>query len=289
MKPWTLLLALATLGPPAAAQTVHLNGALSVSSGSYLFAERTTTWGLISGVAVGSDRIVLRAALPFYLQNTSLVAGSGIGRIPTGGSSNGAVGDSGAARKRRGDGGGDHHLEPRLSRSTVAVPGSAVTGYEAAAGDPDVALTWKAVRARGTSVALGASVKIPVTDTSTFGTGQWDAGAFLSVSRSLGRRVFLGVDVAYWHLGDLPDLELRDPLSGTVSLGYAGSSGWGGSLVGSAATAVVEGFDGPASIGAALTRVSSGRSSWGLLWLVGLTETSPDVTVGLAWSVRLSH
>jgi hypothetical protein len=132
-------------------------------------------------------------------------------------------------------------------------------------------------------------VKIPVTDTSTFGTGQWDAGAFLSVSRSVGRRLFLGVDVAYWRLGDLPDLELRDPVSGTVSLGYADASGWGGSLVGSAATAVVEEFDGPASIGAALTRVSSGRSSWSLLSLVGLTETSPDVTVGLSWSVRLSH
>jgi hypothetical protein len=67
------------------------------------------------------------------------------------------------------------------------------------------------------------------------------------------------------------------------------SSGWAGSLVGFAATAVVDGFDGPASIGAALTRVSSGRSSWSLLSLVGLTETSPDVSVGLSWSVRLTR
>jgi hypothetical protein len=289
MRPWLLALALAIFGPPAAAQTVRLNSALSVSSGSYLFAERTTTWALTTGLTVGGDEVSLRASLPFYLQNTTLVAGSGIGRIPTGGSSGGAVGDSGAARKGRGDGRGDSHLDQQHSRSTVEVPGSAVTGYEAAAGDPEVAITWHALRSGSTGVALGAAVKVPVADTSTFGTGQWDAGAMLSLSRSLDRGVFLGADLAYWHLGDLPDLELRDPVSGTVSVSYLGGSGWGGSLVGFAATSVVDGFDGPASIGAALTRVSSGGSSWNLMSLVGLTETSPDVTVGLSWSVRVSR
>jgi hypothetical protein len=289
MRPWLLALPLAVAGPTAAAQGVYLNSALSVSTGSYLFAERTTTWALTTGFTVRGDEVSLRATLPFYLQNTTLVAGSGIGRIPTGGSSSGTVGDSGAARKGRGDGRHDSAPSPTLSHSTVEVPRSAVTGYEAAAGDPEVALTWHALRTGSTGVAIGAAVKAPVADTSTFGTGEWDAGATLSLSHSLERRVFLGVDLAYWHLGDLPDLDLRDPVSGTVSLSYAGRSGWAGSLVGFAATAVVDGFDGPASIGAALTRVSSGRSSWSLLSLVGLTETSPDVSVGLSWSVRLTR
>jgi hypothetical protein len=288
MRRWLLALPLAVAGPPAAAQAVHLNSALSVSSGSYLFAERTTTWALTTGITVRGGGVSLRAILPFYLQNTTLVAGSGIGRIPTGGSSSGTVGDSGAARKGRGDGPHDSAPSPSLSHSTVEVPRSAVTGYEAAAGDPEVALTWHALRTGSTGVALGAAVKAPVADTSTFGTGEWDAGAMLSLSHSF-ERVSLGLDLAYWHLGDLPDLDLRDPVSGTVSLSYAGRSGWAGSLVGFAATAVVEGFDGPASVGAALTKVSSGRSSWSLLSLVGLTETSPDVSVGLSWSVRLSR
>ena len=89
-------------------------------------------------------------------------------------------------------------------------------------------------------------------------------------------------------LGDLEDLDLRDPLTGTLSVGYLAEGGWGGTLVGSAATAVVEGFDGPVSVGAAVTRAASGRS-WSLLTLVGVTETAPDLTLGLSWSLRLSR
>ena len=276
-RPILLVAALAgSAGAPLAAQRVRLEGGLSASTGTYVFAPRTTTWTLATGLALGTDRVTVRVSLPIYLQNTSLVSGSGIGRIPTGGSSSEAVGRGGSGRESRG------------SRARIEVPGSAVTGYEAAVGDPLVSLSWRATNAARTVVTIGAAIKAPLADTSTFGTGEWDAAATVSASRFLGSRVFLGVDLGYWRLGDLEDLDLRDPLTGTLSLGYLGEGGWGGSLIGSAATTVVEGFDGPVSVGAAITRVASGRS-WSLLSLVGLTETAPDFTMGLAWSLRLSR
>jgi len=265
-----------TAGSPLAAQRVRLEGGLSVASGSYVFEPRTTTWALATGLALESGRLTVRASLPLYLQNTSLVSGSGIGRIPTGGSSSHAVDQDGR-------GGGSHG-----SHTPVEVPGSAVTGYEAAVGDPVIGLGWRVLNAPRTLVTLGAAIKAPVADTSTFGTGEWDAGARVSASRFLGRRGFVGVDLAYWRLGDMQDLDLRDPVSGMLTLGYFGEGGWGGSVVGSAATSVVEGFDGPVSVGAALTRVASG-TSWSLLALAGVTETAADLAVGLSWSLRLSH
>lgn len=266
---------------PATAQTVRLHTGLSTATGSYFFAERTTTWTLSGGLSVKSGAWTVRAGLPVHLQNTTLVAGSSAGHIPTGGSSSGTVADSGAHH----GGGGGHDMAQ--SRSRVEVPGSAATGYQSAIGDPDLGVRWQGVRGRTTGVSLGAAVKLPLADTSTFGTGQWDVGAQMSVDHSFGGRVWAALDLSYWVLGDLPDLELRDPVSGMVSVGYLGRSGWGWSLLGHAGSPIVDGFDGTASLGGSLTRVAGGRSGWALMSLVGLTETTPDLTVGLSWSLRL--
>jgi hypothetical protein len=92
----------------------------------------------------------------------------------------------------------------------VEVPASAVTGFEAALGDPTVSLTLAAWRRGGSAVSLSATAKLPLTDTTQFGTGEWDVGGTVSWSQ-LGGRALLGLDASYWHLGDLPELDLRDP------------------------------------------------------------------------------
>jgi hypothetical protein len=276
-----LLLLAAT---PAAAQIIRLHTGVSLSTGSYLFTERTTTWAFSSGLSVRSGAFTVRAGLPVYWQNTTLVAGSSAGHIPTGGSSSRTVADSGGGHR---GGGRDVGRAMASSHARVDVPGSAATGYRGAVGDPDLALRWQGVRTRSVGLAIGAAVKVPLADTATFGTGEWDLGAQVSVDRSLGERAWAALDLAYWKLGDLPDLELRDPVSGTLSVSRLGLAGWGWSVLGHAATPIVDGFDGSASIGASLTRISSGRSGWTLMTLLGLTETTPDLTVGLSWSLRL--
>jgi hypothetical protein len=97
----------------------------------------------------------------------------------------------------------------------------------------------------------------------------------------------VGLDLAYWWLGDLEDLELRDLISGTASLAYLSENRWGATVLVSGGTAVLDGYDAPFSVGAGVHRLA-GASSWSLVSTAGLTETAPDLTVGLLWSLRLA-
>ena len=65
-----------------------------------------------------------------------------------------------------------------------------------------------------TSVSASLGAKIPLNDTTNFGTGKWDVGGSLSLSHGVSTNVLLGFDFSYWHFGDLPELDLRDGLMG---------------------------------------------------------------------------
>ena len=281
------LVLLATLSPaPLAAQGLYYEGGMSAATGRYIFAERTTSWGISTGFSVGTSSLTFRAALPVYLQNSTLIAVSSPGGgLPTGGSSSGAVADSGAARKGRGGRAAAFLLA--TTDSPVDVPSSALTGYRTALGDPTMQVAWRAIDAGGTSVTASVLAKAPVADTATFGTGEWDVGGSLAAHRWIGRSLVLGVEGAYWHLGDLPTLSFRDPISGGASMTYRGSGGWGGGLSVSASSSALEGYPGPAWVGVHLLRSSEG-GGWGLNAALGLSETTPDVSVGLTWRVRLA-
>jgi hypothetical protein len=224
-----------------------------------------------------------------YLQNTTLISLSGPGgTVTTGGSASGTVADSGAARSGRGSGpgGGGQMMRVASTRQVVETPASAVTGYQVAAGDPTAQVTWRALDRARTALSASVLVKAPVADTATFGTGEWDVGGAVGVSQRLTDRTLGGLDAAYWHLGDMPTLVFRDLVSGTASIAYVSPSGWGGGLSLSAATASIEGYDGAAWLGAYLAHAAGG-GSWSVSGSVGLTETTPDLTLGLAWRARL--
>lgn len=269
---------LAALPALVTAQAVHLEGSAGMSTGRYLFAERTTTWSASAGLSVTQGVVTVRATLPAYFQNSTLVAGSGTGYIPTGGSSGQAVADSGAARKGRGSGG----MAMALAADPVDVPASATGDYQFAVGDPIGSVSARVIGTARTSVSLSGFVKVPVTDTASFGTGAWDGGAGVSVLQNVGRGTFLGLDVSYWELGDTPDLPLGGTLLGSGSLTTLLGDRWALGVSASAATAVVEGFDPPVSVGASINRLGSG-GGWGIFASAGLTETAADVSVGMSW------
>ncbi|HXF96498.1 MAG TPA: hypothetical protein VNI61_10410 [Gemmatimonadales bacterium] len=262
-----LVLALAAPVLPAAAQRLAYEGSLSVATGSYFFTARTTSWMLVTGIAATAGRVTLRASIPLYLQNTTLLSGSGWGMMPTGGSLGGTVADSG--RARHGWGG-----------MRMPVPARAVTGYHPALGDPVAYAGARLVETFRTSVAVGGAVKFPLTDTSQFGTGAWDAGATLSATRWLGGG-FVALDLAFWRLGDLPDLELGDPLTASVTLGRRVGTDWIGSVFATGGTSALEGYPAPASIGAVWAR--TGAPAWTASVALGLTDAAPDLVVALAW------
>lgn len=246
------------------AQTVAYEGAISVATGSYFYTTRTTSWTIGSGIAYSAGRLVLRAGLPVYVQNNSLVRGAGGGMMPSGGLMGGSGGSGGGGMMGGGMG----------------------THFRAAAGDPLVQVGWRAVNNARTTVTLGGAAKIPATDTSDYGTGKWDVGGSLSMSRQVGARLSLGLDLSYWHLGDPPALDFRDPVLATLSASDVFTSTWGGSVFATGGTAALRGYDGPLSLGATLTRLGK-RSLWGLTAAVGLTQTTPDFTIGASWRIEL--
>jgi hypothetical protein len=285
-----LPLVIVLYGPalPLAAQGLYYEGGVSVARGTYIFTERTTSWSLFTGLAFDTKRVTLRASVPVHLQNTTLVSLSGPGGgLPTGGSSSGVVGDSGAARKRRsGSGDGMQPLRASAAMGPVEVPSTAVTGYEAAVGDPTAQLAWRALSGQRTALGVSLLAKVPVADTGSFGTGRLDVGSSIAVSQGLGDRGMLGLDLTYWKLGDLSTLDFRDPVYASASLAYLKVNGWGGVLGFSAGTSSLDGYDGPVWVGGYISRASRGRSSWSLGGTVGLSETTADFTLGVTWRVR---
>jgi len=283
-----LALALGCLVARAPAQQAAYEGGLSVATGRYIFTEQTTSWALVSALAVEWGRVTLRATLPVYAQNTTLVTGSPAGGLPTGGSSHGAVGDSG--RARQGSGGGPSaslaasRVEMAGSRRgpPVETPPSAVTGFQVALGDPMGQATVRLLQTSQTRVSAGLTVKIPLTDTTAFGTGEWDGGVSASVSQSVGP-VTLGGDVSYWWFGDMPGLELRDGPWVTVSVSRLVNR-WVASAAGSVGAATFAGFEPPIALSVSVGRLG-GTTLWSLMASVGVTETVPDFSLAASWRV----
>lgn len=273
-------------GGPLASQGAYWENGLSVSSGRYYFSERTTTWTLTTGAAFQRGALTLRATLPAYLQNTTLLTSGLAGPLPTGGGgpASGALQDSSNARKARHSGGGAGPMLARMmSGGAVEVPASSVTGYTVRLGDPTAQLSLWPQRSSSTALGFTATVKVPATND---GTGAWDVGGSVGIAQTVGGRLLLMLDAGYWHLGDLPELDLQDPWLGSASAGVMLGGGWACSLSGSAARSVVAGFDDSYGVGAGVTHV--GRTgSVGVTAMVGLTESTADFTIGVSWRQAL--
>ena len=279
--PWAAvsLLAAAT---PAAAQQWAYEGSLGMTTGNYIFTSPTTTFGFTNGLSMTAGRLSVRAAWPIWLQNCTLISTSGPGgRMPSGGSSSGTVSDSGKSHGGKPGGG-----MPVFSRM-VETPSSSFTDYRLAIGDPVLGTSVRVVERGRVSLGVGGMVKVPVADTASYGTGEWDFSASASATVQLGRATLVGVDAAWWYLGDLPELDFDNPVSGALSVSHLLSSGrWALGLFGRGSTASVPGYDPPFQVGGSVIRFA-GRSSIGLEVGAGLSESSPDFGIGAYWRVRL--
>jgi hypothetical protein len=269
------------------AQQVHYEGSLSGATGRYIFTERTSSAAFTNGVSITVGRLSVRASVPIWWQNTVLLTASGAGPVPSGGGGDRsrAVSDTGAARRRRGASGPPPGGSPLgMAVTDDPIPVVVADQFRTALGDPFASATIRVVEGARGSVSLGVGAKIPLADTTQFGTGQWDVGGSASITLRPADRTLIGIDASYWHLGDLASLDFRDPVSGSVSVSHLFRSSWGAMLTAAAATTALSGFAGPASIGAGLTRFRA-RSSWGVNLSAGLSSTSPDISGGVTWRI----
>jgi hypothetical protein len=178
------------------------------------------------------------------------------------------------------------HETAALATDPVDVPVSSVTGYRVTLGDPFINVSTVLAESGRTSVMASLGAKIPLNDTTNYGTGKWDVGGSLSLSHGLNTNVLLGVDVSYWRFGDLPELDLRDGLMGSASIAYLGTTGWGGSASVLAARSIVEGFADSYMLSGSVTRLA-GIGAISMNFAAGLSEMAPDFTAGLSWRVGI--
>jgi len=158
--------------------------------------------------------------------------------------------------------------------------------YEGSVSDPLVQVYAQVLQARRTGIGLSASVKVPLVEAGYFGTGEWDVSVAASVSQFVGSATMLGLDVSYWRLGDMPDLDLQDTVTGTLTLGQAFGRAWTASLSLSGGRSAVAGYDDPWWAGLLVGR-SFSRGIWGLTASIGLTDSGARLHRRLVWAARL--
>jgi hypothetical protein len=242
---------LALVPAAATAQGLYVEGGLSFARGDYVYTQQTSGGGAALGFAWSSRRFTARVTLPYFVRDTRLLTVSG-------------------------------EAPPE-----VTDPAPTTTGHEGSLADPQLQVYGQILQSNRAGVGLSASVKIPVVEAGYFGTGEWDFGAAASLSRLVGSATMLGLDVSYWHLGDIPDFALQDTVTATATLGRGFGRDWTASLSVSGGRSAVAGYDDPwwATL---LVGRSFSRGIWGLTASVGLSDTAPDVTVGLVWRARLN-
>lgn len=263
-----MIVALAAL--PAAAGTFSYTGSFQVARGDYFFTQATSGLFFFNGFAFTSRRFSLAASVPLIYQSTPYVSYTGIGVLPSGGTESTAV-------------------SQRQGREPVVLP-EVVDYRQYGLGDPlfTLALTLVEEGSSIPAIQLSGLAKAPLADVAKgFGTGEWDWSAGLSVSKRLGR-LFLFADANYWIMGDLPDLELQNAWAFGISIGHSIGDGrfavlasyWG-------YTVVIEGVAPPSSLGLGLSIRVGRATSLMLNSSFGLSESTPDLSFSLGWSIGL--
>jgi len=246
-----LLTALTLLLPaPALAQGAFLEGGISLARGDYVYTAPTISGAASLGLAYSTPSLTARVTVPYFVRDTNLLTVRGF-----------------------------EPVDP-------VEPAPVSDQYAGSLADPVVQLFVPAHRGDRTSIGLSASVKIPVLEAGDFGTGRWDVGGGLSLSRFVGAGTLVGLDLAYWRMGDPPDLDLRDTVTATVTIGRSLGRLWTASASLSGGRSAVADYADPWWASLLVSRVSA-RGIWGLSSSIGITDTAPDFTLALLYRLRL--
>lgn len=279
-------LAFAPIAP--AAQEASVFGGLQSSGGRFIFDVPTVTHTVTIGAAYATRRFGVDALLPIVIQNSGAVTFIGGQPVPTGGPRSGTLGGRQRGERiplRRGGGAITGAAAVLDSTGLAEEPGP----YRTLLGDPMASLRATVVDGVRQRLDVTAGVKLPLADPDDgIGTGKVDAGVGADYSVTAGRMLLL-LGVSHWMLGDLPELPLRNVTGATAAAMRALGTGgrWTGMLHLYAATSVADGLEPPASVGLGLGRQLRGGRSISLSFGVGLTDASPDWSLGLGW--RLSE
>lgn len=257
-------------------QTLTYNGSAQFATGNYFFTENTNSFYLNNGFSIRKNGFSMSINIPYIVQSTPWISVSSRGLIATGGPGNEKVGGEGAGNRR-----GGRRIDPGVADT--------ISYSSASFGDPNLSGNVKLFESnrQRTSVNVGLNVKFPVADpTDGFGTGAWDAGAGISLFQRIGLNYLWLLDVMYWRLGDMEDLEFKNPVSFSSGLGRSISNGkWLVSVNIYGYTRIIEGIDPPLSSGLNAGLRVNPKLNLNANLVIGLSDSTPDVSSGFGWSI----
>lgn len=262
------------------AQSVSYTGSAQYSSGSYYFENSTQSFYLSNGMSVQAGRFTAGIHIPYVYQNTPWVSYTEFGGIPTGGTQHGEVKQSGR-QAGQGSGRGKNRI------TLIDTTSYRQSGFS----DPTVSASFTLLsnRTHGTILTLNGSMKIPFADPANgFGTGAWDGGLGISISKRITQKIMVYGNSMYWSLGDMEELELNNALSYGVGVGLFLNNGdviLNTFLNGM--TKIAEEFSAPASLNLGAGFNVHNRVFINTTISGGLSEASPDLSIGMGWSIRL--
>jgi hypothetical protein len=270
-----LATALAVVGSPSlgVSQSLTWGMTLGLATGSYSMSERTNTIVVETSAALSTGRWRLQLWLPVIAQNSPYVTYSGRMALPTGHHYGEGHGDHGGGM------GGNHHTHHVPDPDTIAFD-------EAGIGDPVLRGDLMLAHSIGLGMELDgfAAIKASVaSEASGFGTGAWDYGAGLTLSRA-GRQSAVALELGYVRLGDPETIELLDPVTARLTYSHrigGGENAIGGYLRGS--TATVADTEAPVEAAVFVTHRLGGGAQVDLTLSAGLTATAPDAALRLGW------
>lgn len=138
------------------------------------------------------------------------------------------------------------------------------------------------------TVTLAVLAKIPTASAARgLGTGEWDAGIFLSLAR-FANNFYISTEVGYLWLGDPAGTKYEDPVSYAVGLGRTLADGRLGLLVLYSGTGkIFPAYEAPQQIGMGVNWRSSNRLHLFTNIAGGLSETVPDRSFSFGISTAL--
>lgn len=295
-----LVLATAAFAAVAGAATgqqsqLTYSGSLQYASGDYTLSETTTSFLLFNGFSYRRGKWNFTASIPMIDQDSPYVTYVGGTPVPSGRRQGVDTGTTGAAGSlgvgSTGSGAGSANGSGTGRGGTIIVPDSQTLDFnDTGLGDPvfraDFAVSER--QASGVRFGVYGAAKPPLADEdSGFGTGEWDYGAGITMSKRAGSAVFLA-DLGYWTFGDLPDFELEDPFTYSLALGRS-LAGGSYSVLGSVSgyTETVDGVDGPIEAGFTVSRLNRSGRSFNVTLSAGLSESAPDYTLSTGWRMGL--
>lgn len=287
----------------ARGQKVFYTGNLSYSSGSYFFSETTRSFSFTNGLGVRGERLTFSVSIPYIAQTSPWVSNTAIGGLPTGGKEHGKLRDGGGQGGGQGGQGGQGGKAAQNTLSVLAAQmrqsetldlADTLDYQQQGFSDPSILASYSLIRGSDRfgnrfTMTLNGSLKIPTRRLDDgFSTEALDAGGGTSMSYVFLTGWGLMLDLMVWRLGDLEDLELKDPLSigfGVTRLLW--KSEWMLSASVLSYTQIVEGYDPPRSLYFGAGKKITPRCFYSASLGLGLTESSSDLMLGLGWSIDL--